>query len=68
MENYCNFKSTILLKESSLVKDSKSLDFSVIAKVNDTNAKMASFKIFVDNKKYSIEYLVLACPAVFVKH
>ncbi len=37
MPNYCNFKPTIILEESPLIKDTKTAKFSAIPKGNGTN-------------------------------
>ncbi len=67
MVNYCNFKSTIVLKESPPVIDPKPVKVSAVPNGFGTDTKKTGREIYPDDKKNRIEYLVLMCLTVFVQ-
>ncbi len=51
MANYCNFWSTIILKESSIVKDAKTVKVFAVSKDTSTSAKKTtSLEVYPDDK------------------
>ncbi len=66
MTNDCNFKSSIVSKESPLVKIAKIVMAPHYSQRETASMEKTSLlEVYVDDKKYGIEYLVLTGLSLF---
>ncbi len=67
MQNYCNFKTAIILQEYPFIMDAKTVKVVEIPEGNSVDAKKtASSEVYAEYKRHGVEYLVLTQLAWFV--
>ncbi len=67
MANYHNFKSTIGLEKSPLVKDSKKSRSLPSQRVIALTQKTANLEVCIDGKKHGIDYFLKTFQTTFVQ-